>query len=99
MSRLKLMTIYAVNNLIEAGNTRDSVAHQLGISRSAVDRAISGKTGSKQRQIADRMEYFLGGATKDSGCYCTNLGGRRVEMTDYSDPTFDTVAFLEEYEE
>ena len=53
------------------GLTKKELAFLFGVSEGTIYNIISEKYEAKQRQKADRMEYFLGGATINDGCYLT----------------------------
>lgn len=65
--RLNLMDIHEIRKDHEAGLTHDEIAELRGISKRTVWAAINNKIGKRQRQKADRMEYFSGGRAAETG--------------------------------
>ena len=51
------------------GLTQEELALIFGVSQSAISKVLKHNHTSKEDQIADRMERFLGGACRDDGCY------------------------------
>lgn len=82
---MDLMDMYHIEQLAEDGLTQTDIAEKTGYAISTVGRVLNGDSGKKQREIADRWEYFS--SQTDS----------QPEGREYSDPTFDTVALMEEY--
>ena len=96
----KLTTINKINTLAKDGLTAREIASELSLAVKTVRRVLREETGSEQRRIADRAEYFFQGIC-DSGCYETRMLDDSTLITnntlgEYSDPTFETVAFEEE---
>ncbi len=85
-----LKTINTINEMKKELFSQKEIAELLHVSESTVSRVLADKTGSKQRAIADRMEYFIGGAIKGTGCY--ENGKEIVELVD---STFEEVAAIE----
>ena len=62
------MDINAIKAMDGEGMTQKEIGIAMGIHRNTVGNVLGGGQVDIDR-IADRMEYFLGGATVDSGCY------------------------------
>ena len=88
---LNLADIVTIKTMREAGMNVDDIAFAMDVSTKTVDRVLKGETGGKQREIADRMEYFF--PERGSGNYHNG-----EEMTEFSDPTSENVEFFEEME-
>lgn len=65
--RLTLMNINEIRKDAAAGLTHEEIAELRGISKRTVWAAINNKIGKRQRQKADRMEYFSGEAANETG--------------------------------
>ena len=107
--RLDKMDINAIKAMDGEGMTQKEIGIAMGIDQSTVSRVLGGGTSDIDR-IADRMEYFLGGATVDSGCYTTiavegdyddryEASHNRQECKYvYDDPTADMADMLKFFE-
>jgi len=87
---VSLTTINTITEMKKELFTQKDIAELLNISESTVSRVLSEKTGKKQRAIADRMEYFMGGAIKGTGCY---ENGR--EIIEFTDITYEEASLAE----
>lgn len=70
--QLTKMDIYQIKQMKEAGMSVEDIAYVMERGKSTIYDILNDKYGERQEKIADRMEYFLGGATKDDGCYVTS---------------------------
>lgn len=87
---INLITIHTIGEMKKEGFTQKEIAKLLGLTQSTISKVLSGVSGNKVREIADRMEYFTGGAAGGTGCY---LNG--IQIKELVDPTFEEVAFDE----
>jgi len=87
---VSLTTINTINEMKKELFSQKEIAELLHVSESTVSRVLSEKSGDKQRAIADRMEYFLGGAIRGTGCY--ENGHEIIELVD---STFEEVSAME----
>lgn len=90
----KRLTIKEINDIkqdAEAGLTQQEIADARGISRQTVNSAINNKIGDKQRQIADRYEYFC----RDRVHLTGNFINSTPEMIFY-DPVVEELEALED---
>lgn len=103
--RLNLMDIHEIRKDHEAGLTHDEIAELRGISKRTVWAAINNKIGKRQRQKADRMEYFSGGRAAETGNYRAKAqhygdgehqGCEKQLLTEHYDPVLDELIALEE---
>lgn len=76
------MDCWMVERMDEAGHSVEEIAYAMECSEKTVGRILAGKGPTKQNAIADRMEYFIGGAVPNSGNY---LNGELIASE--SDPT------------
>lgn len=93
-ARLNLMQIHEIRKDAESGLTQDEIAQLRGLSRQTVWNALNNRIGTRQRQKADRMEYFLGGKAAETGNY-------RAKAQHYGDGNQkggDVHLLLEEYD-
>lgn len=89
---VSLTDINEIKMMKTAGMTIDDIAYAMDISARTVQRVLNDEVGRKQREIADRQEYFF--PDRGSGNYHNG-----EEMVENTDPTMETVAFYEEMEQ
>jgi hypothetical protein len=97
MGNLTKMDMYEIKQMKEAGMSDIEISYVFEISERQVFRVLSGESGKKQDEIADRMEAFLGGSVANSGNY---LNGELIP--EFIDPTAeeaDWLKFLEKLAE
>ena len=68
MKKLSRIDRHKIREAYEDGLTQEELALIFGVDQGRISRIVK-KRRDKQDEIADRMEYFLGGATVDDGCY------------------------------
>lgn len=85
------MDINEIKMMKHAGMTIDDISYAMEVSTKTVERALRGEIGGKQREIADRVEYFF--PDRGTGCYSNG-----AEIVEDVDSTFEEVAFFQELE-
>lgn len=68
MKKLSRMDKRRIREALQDGLTQEELALIFEVSQSTIQR-IAREKRSKDDDVADRMERFLGGATVDDGCY------------------------------
>jgi len=67
MKHTTLVQAHHIKSLTNKGLSQREVARKVGVDQATVSRILAGKGLLQQRQLADRMESFLGGVIRGSG--------------------------------
>lgn len=103
--KLTKMDMHSIKEMKKEGMSVKDISYVMEKSEKTIYNVINGEHTNQDR-IADRMEAFIGGAVKDSGCYSTESfeddNGETVvyqqSQGEYDNPTLEIVEFEEELE-
>ena len=87
------MDMNSIREMSKEGMSQKDIAYVMECSRQTIS-AVLNERLTEVDQIADRMEHFVGGAIGGTGNFENG-----EEMIEFTDPTFEQVAFEEELEQ
>lgn len=97
MKKLTRIDKQKIREAFKDGITQQELALLFDVNQGQISKVVKG--GSKQSQLADRMERFLGGATANDGCYENVMDGNYYKTPEAFIDRNDPLSILEAEEE